>query len=202
MENAGIDTSLNTQHSTHNFWRDFTEHTYILSFFRNPIKRAISEFCYEVDFGASVEKKANNLSINQDNPKKTLDAFEVWMNTIHTPNYQALVLSGKQINIPLSTVNDNISKINLFCSVEEFRKSVSFENWSNSKGLRLVNKIIKDLSLGEQKTHVPMYEHYGYYDFISSPMWDQITREKSILSQLTELNKVDMEIWCTASFFS
>jgi len=193
MESKGIDVSLNRRYSDHSFWRETPAQTYVLCFVRDPMRRAVSEFCYSVDFGELNVERAKSRSINQPNEKHTLDSFESWMHTFHTPNYQVASINDGQHD-EWFVAAKRLMSVQLACKVESLNTGINYHEWSNNPLLSLANRVIGDLGLGEEVCHVPLFANCGYYEFFSSHLFNMLTGS-SLFAELQEMNDGDMNLY-------
>lgn len=200
MESGGIDVSLNHRYSDHSFWRDTSTKTYVLCFVRDPIRRAISEFCYSVDFGELNTERVVPQSINQPNEKHTLDYFESWMHTFHTPNYQVKLINGNPRGDWFIAAK-RLMSLQLVCKVESLNTSVNYDEWADNPLLSLTNRLIGDLGLDLKVCHVPMFPLCGYYEFVSSNLFNLLLGS-SLFAELQTMNSGDMNLYNQTFYIS
>ena len=193
MNRHSIDTSLNLNHNDHNIWRNFDNTTYIFSIFRNPVDRTLADFTYSYIFDDfNIRKISPNGVHVDDNLMPSLDEFERWLHTTHTPNYQSRVLHNGLANVSPDLILNKVKRINLLVKDNIFNE--------DHKQNLLANKILFDLGIDENiKTpwipeHLFAQRHAGafYYDKIVGTSLEQ---------QIKNINHVDVALYENDSNF-
>lgn len=193
MEKKGIDTSLNYSHRDHNFWRPLDSDTFIFSVFREPVSRAVSDFCYTMLYDELHQYRSIDHIVKQNSYNINMKNFEQWVNTVHTPNFQAKALYGAGEVRSKDDIVDRITRINLMLRTDDL--------WE-VKQKDVFNYIIKVLNLGETRERVPTYFEKAWFEHISMGFYHELLQENNeLLKQVKELNRIDLEIWNNNNFF-
>jgi len=193
MDRHSIHTSLNLNHNDHNMWRNFEDTTYIFSVFRNPVDRTLADFTYSHIFDDFHIRKISSNGVHvDDNLMPSVEEFEKWLYTIHTPNYQSRALHNGLVNVSPDLISNRVKRINLLVRDNAFNQ--------DSKQKLLTNKILSDIGIKENiKTpwvpeHLFAQRHAGafYYNKIIGTSLEQ---------EIKKLNWVDVNLYENDSNF-
>jgi hypothetical protein len=183
MNRHGVDTSFNLKHSDHNKWRDFTDPAFIFTIFRNPMLRTTAEFTQSMlydDFGL---RRINPHGAHVDDGfDPSLDDFEKWLYTLHTPNYQSRVLHGGIRNVSHETIEERLKQINLIVK--------DYELGGQAKQNELANKILSSLGINET-IKTPWLPEYAFQERHANLFYYNKLRGTSLEQVVKDLNSAD-----------
>lgn len=197
LQENGIDVLNNGDHEG---WGPVKEDTYIISIFRDPIKRTISHFCHEESSKNTLEAFLNQNKTN----------FFSWLesNQGRVANFQSKnIMYSKLENLRgdgWSTINDpdfinmDINIENLKSRIESISILMNTSSLNHSLLSKVSEKIISDLNLPPKDIVLKNpIEHYVYsfYQNIYNSLSDS---EKQ---QISEINSIDSEIYNTSQYF-
>ena len=218
LKNIDVEIKRETLTNPHVGWKLVADNQYVISSFRDPVKRIISHFFHLLRSpptdDVSIVTRENkwrcfiggNIS-NYTNPTK--NDFFSWLeySNPHINNYQSknffykedietIPFSLRGITAPLylegfneADVLKNISRINLLLKTED----ISINNFEN-----LLSRILNDFNLKNKdklNTDILSYNlHKKSFEFYNS-------LSKKEIEYIESLNTLDLEIYNTESFF-
>jgi hypothetical protein len=217
LKNADVKINKESLENIHAGWKPVEENQYIISSFRDPVKRIISHFFHLLKLelaDSSVINRENkwqhfiggNIS-NYINPTK--NDFFSWLeyNSPHIDNYQSKnffykediatiphTLRGATARLYLEGFNDidvlkNISRVNLLIKT----KDMNINNFEN-----LLNKILNDFNL-KNKDKVNADILLSNSNKKSLEFYNSLSKKE--IEYIESLNTLDLEIYNTDSFF-
>jgi len=187
MNRHGIDTSLNINHHDHNMWRDLEENAFIFSIFRNPVDRTLADFTYSYIFDQFNTRKIYPSGVHvDDNLIPSIDDFEKWLHTSHTPNYQSRALHSGLNNVSYELILNRAKRINLLVRDNLF-------NGQDRQNL-VANTILSNIGINETIKTPWIPEHLFAQRYAGAFYFDKI-RGTSLEKEIKMLNSIDMSIY-------
>jgi hypothetical protein len=187
MERHGIDTSYNLKHSDHNRWRLFDQPAFIFTIFRNPLLRTTADFTQSMLYDEFGTRRINPHGAHVDDGfDPSLDDFEKWLYTFHTPNYQARSLFNGLRNVSHETITERLKEINLMVKEDDL--------YGQAKQNQVANKILSDLGINET-IKVPWIPEVAFQERHANLFYHNKLKGTSLEAVVRDLNKSDLFIY-------
>lgn len=171
IEDHGISAvELNKSHSSHNYWQDFDEDTFIFCVVRDPILRALSEFSWWANYGDD-GKRTHSAGRDRECPFYTEENLFKWIETKHLGDYQHRIIGNR------------LPRINMAVRAEGIQHN---EN-------KLREKILKELGISHQFSYYPPDFEEAFMP-MEKAIYEIINNNSNVVSLLREKNKKDIEL--------
>lgn len=188
MKDNNIDISLNDKHFYHNRWREFDSKTFIFSVFRDPMFRTLADFTYTMVYNnIGIRRVPLNGVHTNTTYNYSLENFEKWLYTVHTPNYQSQLIHHGLLHVTQTERQERIDRINIFI------KDRDLEGNFNQK--KVYEKILDKIGITSNNIVIPHMQESIWHNGHALGFYRDYIRGSSLEQEIYKLNYTDLEIY-------
>lgn len=180
----------------HFYWEPVDDKTYVVSSFRDPVKRTVSHYAWNaIHLDEKKEINVKGMMIWIENNKKYLSNYQSRSILYDLkPSVKSLRLEGDinflNLDVDDDLLNKRIKRINIFIKDKNLNKKSAF---------LIKDKIFKDLNLNSYFSPIPSNPLKHNINNISGILYNSLSKEE--IEYIESFNTKDLEIYNTDSLF-